>query len=119
MTEVSLTADEALVKAQTALNQIMIEFDRWVSANPLLANSNNIEYRGYQQRIKLLRLKIKETQNLRDEYRDTLMVLSATPTTYRDPNIPQNFTRSKDNHLYTKRETMRVGKRKNGMVSRG
>ena len=116
---VSLTAEEALDKEQNELNEIMVEFDRWVSGNPSLANNANTEYRGYQQKIKMLKLKIKEIRDLRDEYRNTLMVLSATSTIYKDPNIPHRFTKSKDNHLFTARETMKVGTRKNGLVSRG
>ena len=117
--EVSLTASDSIAKTQHELNVAMAEFDRWASTNQLLANRNNVEYRTFQQRIKTLKLKIKETKLLSDEYQNTLMVLSATPTVYKDPEIPTNFTRSKDDKIFAKHDNMKLGRRKNGMVSKG
>jgi chromosome segregation ATPase len=115
---VSLTADEALQKVQTELNQAMMEFDRWVSRNSLSTHQSNVEYRTFQQRIKLLKLRIKELQELRDDFQNTLVILRNTQLNV-NPNIPSKFTRSKDARVYNQQNGMKIAQKKNGLVSRG
>lgn len=93
---VSLTADDAIQKTQMQLNEAMIAFDRWVSQNPLLTNPSNVVYRTQRQNIKLLRLRLRELEQLKNEYQNRLVLLTATEPTIVDSNIPKHFTRSRN-----------------------
>ena len=113
----SLTADEALAKTQAELNDANNDFDRWISANPALATPTNVEFRLRQQTIKRLRLKLKEIKDIKQDYQNTLMVLSATPMRYVDPNVPTAFTMKKQGDIQYGKETMRVATKRTNRVS--
>lgn len=113
----SLTADEALAQTQAELNTALNDFDRWLSANPALANQSQSEYRLRQQEIKRLKLKMNEIKELKNDYQNTLMVLSSTPFSYINPNVPREFTRSKNDTVPLLNETMRVANKRTNRVS--
>jgi len=114
---VSLTADDALEAAQTQLNAAMSEFDRWVSQNPNLATRDNTEFRLKQQNIKLLRLKLNEIRALREDYQNTLMILSANIGDYIDPNIPTAFTKQNNSDPKLSQRGLSVVDKRVGKVS--
>jgi|SRR6478609_7855434 len=114
---VALTADQELAKVQNKLNDAMVDFDRWISQNPVSANKDDIEYRLKQQNIKLLKLKIKEISELKEDYQNTLMILSSTPTVYIDPNTPTAFTRSKNETIPVAPGSMKIANKRMNRVS--
>jgi hypothetical protein len=114
---ISLTADDAIRNTQNQLNIAMSDFDRWVSTNPLLANSNNVEYRIQQQNIKVLKLKMKEIMEMKEEFQNTLMILSSNPEAYVDPNVPNTFTRSKADNVPIGVTTTKVAEKRGNRVS--
>jgi hypothetical protein len=115
---VSLTYEEALEKTQQELNFSMIEFDRWVSANPGLALSNNIEYRLKQQNIKLLRLRIRELEEMRDKFVNTQKLTPLMTTNQINSDVPLKFTKSRTGRITTDRNVNKLGKRVGNEVSK-
>jgi hypothetical protein len=116
--DVSLTAQEALQKTQRRLNEAMIDFDRWVSSNPNMAVPTNVEYRIKQQNIKLLRLKMKELEQMKNDYSNTLMVLYTSPK-QGNPNVPTRFTKSRTGSVTTGIHCNKLGKLTGNKVSLG
>lgn len=117
MGKIALTADEALYNVQKELNDAMVDFDRWISMNPIMTAKDNVEYRMKQQNIKLLKLKVREIAQLKEEYQNTLMILSATPKMYIDPNAPTEFTKSKTDTIPMAPGSMKIANKRNNRVS--
>ncbi len=110
MTQVSLTTDEALQKAQQILNAEMINFDRWASQNPEKVSSNDIELRLMRQRIKVLRLQINELKQMQQDYQNTLWIAKAEQPLLM-PNDPV-LAQSRNNKIGVARENSRVAPNK-------
>lgn len=113
MTEISLTTDEALQRAQQMLNTEMINFDRWASQNPEKVSTNDIELRLMRQRIKVLRLQINELKQMQEDYQNTLWVAKIPKT--EDPLFSQNvgvLSQSRNNKIGVARENSRVAPNK-------
>jgi len=108
---VSLTAEEALQKTQAELNSAMIEFDRWISSSPGEAVASNVEYRVKQQQIKLLRLRMRELEQMRDDFANTLMILSSSGNGYTDPDTPCAFTKKRTGQITYGRNVNKLGAR--------
>ncbi|RKO94516.1 hypothetical protein BDK51DRAFT_50044 [Blyttiomyces helicus] len=70
---VSLTADEAIVKATAMLNTKMANFDRWASQNPTKMSAGEVELQQKRQEIKLLRLEINDLKKLKMDYQDSFI----------------------------------------------
>ena len=76
MENVSLSTEEAITKVNAELNLEMVNFGRWVAQNPSQTVSTNMEFRQMKQNIKLLRLRVRELEEMRDSYRNILRFTS-------------------------------------------
>jgi hypothetical protein len=78
----SLTADESIKIVQDELNAKLVAFDKWASFNPdklkdcMSKNDPNyescMEFLQWKQEIKLLRLKLNEYNQIKNNFQNTL-----------------------------------------------
>ena len=62
------TSEDALRECTAALNQAMIDLNAFLSTNPTRSKPTDPEFRALKQRIKVLRLRQNEINEIRSNY---------------------------------------------------
>lgn len=113
---VSLDADEAITKTSKDYNAAMIRFQRWVSENPGKSDSFDEEFLLLKQEIKLLRVRLNELREMKDNYQNTLLMAPR----YNENFIVNNeIIKSRDNVVSTGERGSKLGNRNINKLSVG
>ena len=114
---VSMDSESAIVATSAALNDTMSRFDRWVSQNPDKLVPTNDEFRTFRQTVKVLRLRLKELEEIQRTYTSTVSAVLKSNQSAEPPSLL--FCKSRNRGELQERQTMKLGTRPAIKVSRG
>ena len=117
MENISLNSDDAIVKKTAELNLAMVAFDRWVNQNPTKTNMTNDEFRQMKQNIKLIRLRIRELVDMRDEFQNMLHVANYSTDLFSIDK--EQFSKPRNTPVLENRQSNKLGTRAANKLSKG
>lgn len=118
---VALNSEDAIALIKTELNRAMVSFDRWASENPQKLHPTDPEFKAMKQTIKLLRLRLKDYEEISRKYQETVRLLQLQqPEVLWGTESPSHpFTKSRNTEELRERPAMKLGGRPSIKVSRG
>lgn len=114
---VTLDTATALDLTAQELNLAMIAFDRWASQNPEKLDPNNQEFKDMKQMVKLLRLRMKEQQDMQRAYNTA--IISEMTVDVVDSAGTVTYARPRNTEALLDRPGTKLGSRSGIKLSRG